>query len=126
MGQSTPAQRAYPDDEVVLNSDPEVKRAGSVQWVGAVQDITTGIETVLGYLWNAPGQGMIGSSVSWIEDYAMNGPSGNCSTKEPAKAVFSLPILNAGDVTAALGTSLTSNCSGHSSTIQRSGAMLGE
>ncbi|KAJ1547829.1 hypothetical protein HK405_004837, partial [Cladochytrium tenue] len=80
---------------------------GKSQFVGAVQDTSTGIDTILGYISNAAGQGWISSSVSWIEDYYLNTAGTNCSTENNAQATFSYPTYDAGTGTASAGSSQT-------------------
>ncbi len=97
---------------------------GSVRWVGAVQDTYAQQETVLGYIWAPPKQGLITGSVSWIQDYGGR----NCDNEEPAVAKFSLPHFNAGTEKADFGESKTSTCGSHNSSITQVGdvAILSE
>jgi hypothetical protein len=90
---------------------------GSTQYIATVQNTATGVDTTIGYLWNAAGQGQLSSSVSWIEDYGTT--TGSCGTETAASAVFSRPVLNAGAATAATGQSQTSTCGSHSSKITK-------
>lgn len=96
---------------------------GSVQWLGAIQDTSTGVDTILGQLYSLPGQKLITSSCSWIEDYAMNAnPPPDCAQQQAAAATFSVPTYNNNEGRASFGWTRTETCKtdGHQSTIQTS------
>jgi hypothetical protein len=88
------------------------KADGSIQYGGFIQDMKTEKETVIGYLWTAPGQGLLMGSVSWIEDYGGN----NCTLEKPARGTFSKPKMDG--VRASFGQSTTAACGSHVSTIK--------
>ncbi len=73
-----------------------------VTWVGTVQDTSTGIETVIGYLTSRSGQNLISYSVNWIENYSLNGsanPGVLCNSMQPATGYFEYPTANSGAIT---------------------------
>lgn len=90
---------------------------GSVQWLAAVQNTATGVDTILGSIWSRAGQRQISSSVSWIENYGTL--TGSCATEQPARAVFTLPTLDGGGYRARFGLSETAACGTHRSRITR-------